>query len=184
MSCVSVSIIPSPGLFSRSKRSSRNCSCSPSTCPAAIPHGQIVPLPRCAPAGGAALPHLPALPGTAAPGTVPELSLSHTHARHRAQSGAAGDTRTGAALVPGWLLARPQGTGALRALRYPCKCPHCWEQVAPVAHPGHRRSHPGFLAQARQGDLGNAEGSMAVSSSPGRALAVPSPLALPPEMCW
>lgn len=48
----------------------------------------------------------------------------------------------------------------------PRRCPQCWERGAPVAHPGHRRSHPGFRARAGQEGLGQAQGSMAVTQWP------------------
>lgn len=70
------------------------------------------------------------------------------------------------------------------ALPLPRPCPQCWQRGPPAPHPGHRRSRPGFQAGAGQGHLGQAQGSMAVTSGPARALPVPSPTALPLASSW
>lgn len=123
------------------------------------------------------------LRGQAAPCPPDRPHLGSGHSTHGSAAGAL--PAPTAKACRGVALHRGQGSwepshlwGAHRstsAVPLPRRCPQCWQRAAPGAHPGHRRSHPGVPARAGQGDLGKAEGAMAVTSGPGTAQAVPSP---------
>ncbi|XP_005063014.1 PREDICTED: uncharacterized protein LOC101810217, partial [Ficedula albicollis] len=166
-----------------SKRSIWNCSCSPSTCTAAIAHGQKVPLPRWAAAGGAARPHprsaghcgsgqCPgAVPGTDARTALSAERLSWGHPDGSglgawvAAAPAPGDRSSPSAAIPRGALARlPASWPALLiALRYrrlssPCCCSHglshCSALASCSSSPSRGQSPPGpFPSVPQAGQL-------------------------------